>query len=271
MIRIVALVTFLAFTSFYAYALEIQGVIKQGGLLAITYDGDNTKNISINKKKLDIQRDGLVYYPIHRNAKKLYITQELNNGTLSKKVLKVESQDYAVQNVKGVKSKHVTPDKSFLARIRKESAEIKKSRRYNSLKFFNTVLPEFNSPLEGRVTGVFGSKRLYNGIEKSWHKGLDIAQKEKTPIFAALKGKVVLAMKDSFYNGNLVIIDHGKKIYTIYAHMYDILVKQGDLVGPKDVIGLVGSTGRSTGPHLHWGVYVAQQAIDPELLLKKGR
>ncbi|MCP4355841.1 MAG: M23 family metallopeptidase [Proteobacteria bacterium] len=252
-----------------SHALKAEGIFKQGGLLAISYDAQNTRGIIINGKKLSLDKDGLIYYPINRNAQKLFVRQLLNTGTISKKVYKIEAQDYEVQNVKGVKKKHITPPKVNYKQIRKESAKIKQSRKINSAKMFNTLLPEFTWPLKGRLTGVYGSRRLYNGVEKSWHKGLDIAEKEKTPIYAPLKGRVILAIRNSFYNGNLVIIDHGKKIYTIYAHMYDIIAKRGDIVKPKDVIGLVGSTGRSTGPHLHWGVYIGQQAIDPAMLLKQ--
>jgi len=260
--------------SFNASALSIGGVFKQGGLVAITYDEDTTSKITVNNKAISLDGDGFEYYPVKRNDKKVIVKQTLKSGKVVEQSFNVEQREFKVQHVKGVKKKHVTPDPKHLARIGKESKEIKKSRKSNDEKYFESLIPSFSQPSEGRVTGVYGSSRTYNGVERSWHKGLDLANKEGTPIISPLKGKVVLAMKDSYFNGNLVIIDHGKKIYSIYAHMYDIIAQKGDILEVGDPVGLVGTTGRSTGPHLHWGVYVGQQAIDPELLLKesiKGR
>lgn len=251
-----------------AQALELKGVFKQGGLVAISYNAENTKKITINGDKIELTKDGFSYYPIGRADKKITLKQTLKNGTVVLKNYDIEVQKYDVQHVKGVKQEHVTPDPKHLARIEAETKKIIASRTGNSDKFFTTTLPEFIKPADGVETGVFGSSRTYNGVEKSWHKGLDLANKEGTLVVAPLKGKVVLAMKDSFYNGNLLIIDHGKKIYSIYAHLYDIIAKNGDIVEVGDPVGLIGTTGRSTGPHLHWGVYVGQQAIDPKFLLK---
>lgn len=248
--------------SFNAKAVEVTGVLKQGGLIALKYDVDTAEQIIINEQKLSLSDDGLVYYPISRNAKQLNI-----NG----KIYKVEPQTYKVQHIKGVKKEHVTPKgPKLLARINKETKAIKQSRMQETEKLFDGLMPNFILPTTGERTGVFGSSRTYNGVEKSWHKGLDIANKEGTLVTSPLQGRVVLALKDSFFNGNLVIIDHGKKIYSIYAHMYDIIAKEGEMLQVGDPVGLIGSTGRSTGPHLHWGVYVGQQAIDPSLFLKKG-
>lgn len=248
--------------------LSVKGIFKQGGLVAIKYNEAKTKSITVNDKSIVLDGDGFEYYPISKDALKLVVKHTFKNGTVRVTKFDVKNREYKVQHVKGVKKKHVTPDPKHLARIGKESAEIKESRRSNDIKYFNTLIPSFIQPSEGVVTGVYGSSRTYNGVERSWHKGIDFANKEGTPIVAPLKGKVVLAMKDSYFNGNLVIIDHGKKIYSIYAHMYDIIAQKGDILEVGDPVGLVGTTGRSTGPHLHWGVYVGQQAIEPEFLLK---
>lgn len=253
-----------------ANAVELDGNLKQGGLVKVKYNENNTQKITINGKDLAIDGDGVEFYPVGRNVKVLTLKQTLKNGTIAVKKYDIESVEYKVQHIKGVKKQHVTPRApELLARIGKESKEIRESRVSNDKLYFKGTLPEFTMPTTGVETGVFGSSRTYNGIEKSWHKGLDIANKEGTLITAPLAGKVVLAMKDSFYNGNLVIIDHGKKIYSIYAHMYDMITKKGEVLEVGDPIGLIGTTGRSTGPHLHWGVYVGQQAIDPKFLLKK--
>lgn len=246
----------------------VNGVFKQGGLLAITYNEQAIKKITVNNKPIVLDGDGIEYYPISRNVKKLVITSVAKNNKELTKVYPISKQTYQVQHIKGIKKELVTPPQSFYDRISKESKEINQSRLGNSAKMFNTTMPQFMVPADGEITGVFGSSRTYNGIEKSWHKGLDIANKEGTLITAPLKGKVVLAMRDSFYNGNLLIIDHGKKIYSIYAHLYDILVKNGDIVTVNQPIAKIGTTGRSTGPHLHWGLYIEQTAINPQFFIK---
>jgi murein DD-endopeptidase MepM/ murein hydrolase activator NlpD len=260
--------TVFAASTAHAEVIKLDGIYKQGGLVAVTYQEDQVKQIDVNGKKLVLDGDGFEYYPIDRTTTKLTFTVDLKDGTQVVETRGVSKRNYKVQHVKGVKQKHVTPDPKHLARIRGESKQIRESRSYNDEKYFTTIFPEFIRPADGVTTGVFGSSRTYNGVERSWHKGLDFANKQGTPIISPLKGKVVLAMKDSYFNGNLVVIDHGKKIYSIYAHMYDIIAQKGDILEAGDPVGLVGSTGRSTGPHLHWGVYVGQQAIEPEFLLK---
>jgi murein DD-endopeptidase MepM/ murein hydrolase activator NlpD len=117
-------------------------------------------------------------------------------------------------------------------------------------------------------TGVYGSRRLYGGEERSWHKGHDFAVPRGTPIHAPADGIVTMAAM-TFFNGNLVIIDHGDRLFTIYAHLSAMDVKPGDKVRRGQLIGKVGTTGRSTGPHLHWGVYWQNMAIDPILLVNQ--
>ena len=125
----------------------------------------------------------------------------------------------------------------------------------------------FVRPVEGRVSGKFGGQRIMNNIPKNPHQGMDIAAKEGTPVKSTADGKVVLAYPDLFYSGNVIIIDHGFGLQTIYAHLKDINVKRGDIVKQGDVIGSVGKTGRVTGPHLHWGASLRNVRINPQSLL----
>lgn len=248
--------------------IDVSGDLVQGGMVAIAYNRSMLDGLTVNGKRIRLTRDGVAYYAIGRNEKRLLIEQTLASGPVISKVYAVKKREFQIQHVKGVKKKHVTPDPEHLKRIRAESAKIKKARTSVSEKMFEGTLPQFIIPADGIVTGVYGSSRTYNGVERSWHKGLDLANKQGTPIINPLKGKVVLAMKRSYFNGDLVIIDHGKEIYSIYAHLYDIIAEEGQTLEVGDPIGLMGSTGRSTGPHLHWGVYVGQEAVDPELLLE---
>ncbi|MBT7498195.1 MAG: M23 family metallopeptidase, partial [Candidatus Thioglobus sp.] len=115
-------------------------------------------------------------------------------------------------------------------------------------------------------TSPFGLKRFYNGEARRPHTGLDFAGDVGTPIKAPADGKIILT-GDFFFNGNGVFIDHGQGLVSVYIHMNKRLVEPGQLVKQGDIIGTIGQTGRTTGPHLHWVVYLNQTAVNPNLLL----
>ncbi|MBI1309087.1 MAG: peptidoglycan DD-metalloendopeptidase family protein [Proteobacteria bacterium] len=126
----------------------------------------------------------------------------------------------------------------------------------------------FLLPVKGGVTsGVFGSRRTYNGEEHSWHRGHDLAAPRGTEVRAPAAGVVRLA-RMTFLTGNLLMLDHGAGVTSVYAHLAKMNVKVGDKVVAGQVIGRVGTTGRSTGPHLHWGMYWQNHPIDPILWVK---
>lgn len=120
----------------------------------------------------------------------------------------------------------------------------------------------FQLPLKSKITSPYGIRRNYNnGVKQGEHLGVDFRGNEKTKIPASNRGKVILAQK-LFLSGNVVILDHGIGIYTHYNHMSKILVKAGDIVKKGQTLGFVGSTGRVSGPHLHWGAKIHGHAID---------
>ena len=121
-------------------------------------------------------------------------------------------------------------------------------------------------PAQGIISTPFGFKRYINGRLRSSHRGLDIAAPEGTPVFAAAAGRVALA-RNLFYTGNTIILIHGNGLTTLYAHLSTINVGEGTQVERGHIIGQVGSTGRSTGDHLHWGASLNGALIDPALLL----
>ncbi len=140
--------------------------------------------------------------------------------------------------------------------------------------FKQLVTPEkywngaFVRPNASRVSSVFGVRRYYNGVFANdyYHKGVDYAGGYGSPIVATAAGKIRLVGKEAegFHaHGNVVGIDHGQGVLSIFLHLQDINVKEGDFVQPGQKIGTVGSTGASTGPHLHWGLYVNGIAVDP--------
>jgi murein DD-endopeptidase MepM/ murein hydrolase activator NlpD len=121
---------------------------------------------------------------------------------------------------------------------------------------------DFINPLEGEIITPFGVRRIINNVSKSPHTGIDVAGEKGAKIRAPNSGVVVLVDKQ-FFSGTSVVLDHGQGIYTMFFHLSKVLVKPGQMVRKGDVIALVGSTGRATGPHLHWGVRIQGARVDP--------
>lgn len=165
-----------------------------------------------------------------------------------------------------VAPRHVDLSAEDLARVQRETPELR-----GAMDDFHPVriaLPEqVTLPLEGRRTSPFGFRREFNGQARNPHNGLDIAAPTGTPILAALPGRVV-AQADYFFNGKTVVLDHGLGFTSLYCHMSQFTDLQiGDRVEAGQVIGYVGSTGRSTGPHLHWTISLNGARVDPDLFL----
>jgi len=146
-----------------------------------------------------------------------------------------------------------TPGPVEMERIRKEADLLDSIWSIYSERLWEG---QFILPLPNPLSTPFGTQRIFNKTTVSIHRGLDIKGKEGEKIYASNHGRVALT-EELFFGGNTVILDHGSGIFTIYMHLSRFNVRPGDLVSKKDVIGFVGSTGRSTGPHLHFGVKVA--------------
>ncbi|MDD5452633.1 MAG: M23 family metallopeptidase [Desulfovibrionales bacterium] len=125
----------------------------------------------------------------------------------------------------------------------------------------------FIKPVEGDIVGLFGSRRILNGEERSRHMGVDIRGKEGTPIRCANSGRVALA-SDFYLLGSTVILNHGQGVFTIYCHLSKAAVKEGQQVAKGESLGEIGATGRATGPHLHWGAVICGARVDPLSLIE---
>ena len=161
----------------------------------------------------------------------------------------------------------VTPDEEVIKRIIADNKIIVKAKE---LDLDNTFFKKnFLMPTDGIISGVFGSQRILNDVPKSPHKGLDIAAPEGQTILSTNDGIVTLAEDNLYYTGGTIIIDHGHGVKSIYAHMSSVDVVAQQKVSKGEMIGKVGSTGRSTGPHLLWGVMWFNQYVDPQLLVNQ--
>ena len=159
-----------------------------------------------------------------------------------------------------VATRHIKPSPQNMQRIKNEKKDIR--RIYASSSNTRLWYGSFNKPLASDITSAFGTHRLFNGQLQSYHRGTDFRAKAGTPVYASNFGIVRLA-KNLFYSGNIVIVDHGKGIFTNYAHLSKIQVTAGQHVARGDQIGLSGATGRVSGPHLHWGVKINGSYVDP--------
>ncbi len=176
----------------------------------------------------------------------------------------VEHRGYAEQRITLDDDEQVTPGEETLKRIRAEHERIREARETRSDGPPETMRLEL--PVEGRFTSPFGLRRYFNDEPRNPHNGLDIANDPGTPIGAAAGGEVI-ETGEYFFNGKTVFVDHGGGFITMYCHMQNIDVRTGDRVERGDRIGTVGETGRVTGPHLHWTVYLNGEAVDPLLFV----
>ena len=178
----------------------------------------------------------------------------------------VEAKEFPSKKL-WVKEEFAVPPKAVEERIAREAELV--------AAVYSRITPrwlgrgDFILPHEGKPFPNFGQRRIYNDKPRSTHGGVDIAAPMGSPIRAANAGKVVLA-SSLYLSGRTVIIDHGLGVFSSYGHMSEILVKRGADVGKGDVLGKAGSTGRSTGPHLHWAVRIFDARVDPFSLLALG-
>ena len=247
------------FISTQLNAIEFKGKFLQGHyIIGIT---NPSAKILIGKKEVKVSKGGYFVFGIDRDRKfDVTITKIINNKkeVITKQVLK---RKYNIQRIDGLEESKVTPPESVYKRIKEENNRIGKARAINSdLPFFKN---QFIMPVEGIISGVYGSQRILNGKPRWPHYGIDIAAKQGTMIKSSGSGTVTMAEDDLYYTGGTIIMDHGHGISTIYSHLETVMVSVGDKINQGDIIGTVGSTGRSTGPHLDFRINWFQTRLDP--------
>ena len=245
--------------SFNVSAVEFSGKFIQGHFI-IGKTNPNAK-ILIGKKEVKISKTGYFVFGIDRDRKFDILITKIANDKREKIIKKIFKRKYKIQKIDGLPENKVTPPESVYKRIKKENNAIGEARAINSdLDYFKN---KFIMPLDGIITGVYGSQRILNGKPKWPHYGIDIAADKGTHIKSSAKGIVTMAEDDLYYTGGTIIMDHGHGISTIYSHLENVLVSVGDKINQGDIIGTVGSTGRSTGPHLDFRINWFQTRLDP--------
>lgn len=268
MLRKFLIAYILAFSSGWAAALTFEldnDALLQGALVTGRTDA---KQLKVFDREVYLDAQGAFVFGLGRDTPSTIVLRLTDvDGLAHKKVFKVRQRVYNVDRVNGVEQKYVSPPKDVLARIQQEAVLVRRARAESSLE--KDFRQGFTRPAQGRVSGVYGSQRVFNGVPKRPHYGLDIAGPVGTPVVAPAAGRVSLAHNNMYYSGGTLIIDHGQGVSSTFIHLSKIHVSVGQRVESGQRIADIGATGRVTGPHLDWRVNWFEQRLDPELLLPK--
>lgn len=244
------------------FALE--GAVMQGGL-ALGTAPEGTVRLEFGGVDIPLAADGRFLIAFDRDAgPTATLTAHLPDGTQVAEPLKVAPRAWRIEHVNAPLRPSV-PSEDFLKMRAAELEQIEAARRLRSDS--QGWRQRFIWPHEGRISGQFGAQRIYRGEPGSYHSGVDVAGATGQVIVAPADGVVILASARPFtLEGNLLMLDHGMGLSSAFLHLSRIDVRNGDHVRQGQAIGAIGSTGRATGPHLHWGMKWNAARIDPMLL-----
>jgi murein DD-endopeptidase MepM/ murein hydrolase activator NlpD len=246
-----------------------QSAYRAGGI-AILPIADSTTQVLLAQQPIAIaQQDGhrfaVIGIPLNTNTDTLTVQLQQASGQTESQNIKLSSYNYPEQRLKIANKSQVNPDPEQLARYSREATEQKDIYQSFSPRQ-SDGFPDFIQPTQGRYSSPFGLKRFFNDEARAAHSGLDIAAPIGQTVIAPAKG-VVVGVGDYFFNGKTILIDHGQGIISMLCHLSQIDVKRGNVLKQGQAIAQVGKTGRATGPHLHWGMSLNDQRVDPLLFL----
>lgn len=243
-----------------AERFALSGAIEQGGL--VFGRAATAAEVSLDNRALRLTGDGRFLFGIGRDEKgPLILELRYRDGRVEKRRLTVARRAWRIQRITGLPRAMVTPPQHLMARLTREYKLVRAARATDSTRTYWGARLDW--PATGRVSGVFGSQRFYNGKARSFHSGVDVAKPRGAAIKAPAGGVVTLVHQGMYFAGKTVVLDHGHGLASTFIHMSKILVKLGDKVRKGQSVGLVGATGRATGPHLHWSLSWFQTRIDP--------
>lgn len=245
--------------------LQVDGKARQGGLMRGLTPG-RTAALTLDGQPVAYDEEGNFVIAFDRDAQATAVlVATLRDGRTQRLDLSVAPGDWRIERVNASITGSATTEE-FRQRRAGELARINGARARNVRS--DGWRQSFAWPVRARISGVFGSQRIYRGVPGSYHSGLDLAGGAGTTYVAPADGVVVLAATSPFtLEGNLLIIDHGMGLNSAFLHSQSLLVKEGDVVKQGQPIGRIGATGRVTGPHLHWSMKWRDARIDPLLLL----
>jgi hypothetical protein len=246
-----------------ATALDIfTGHATQGGMVIIKTDP--LANLTIDDQALAVSENGFAVIGFHRDdiapVDVMAIYPDGRHDTLT---ITPIPREFNEQHIDGLPQNMVTPPQDVLDRIARDRKEVSQARAVIS--DLNGWQQNFIWPSHGIITGVYGSRRILNGQPRAPHYGIDIAATTGTPVKAPADG-VITMVDDLYFTGITIIMDHGHGISSTFLHLDKANIPVGMAVKQGDIIGEVGSTGRSTGAHLDWRINWFTKRLDPALL-----
>ncbi|MCQ4163685.1 M23 family metallopeptidase [Tahibacter harae] len=237
--------------------------VQQGQLVTATAQPGS--EVRVGERPVRVGKDGRYVFGVERDAPaQLEISVRGPDGQTRRHTLAVIQRKYKIEKVDGLPQHTVTPDPELAKRIAEQQARVAQARERDDER--NDYLAGFLRPAQGRISGVYGSQRIDNGVPKAPHYGLDIAVPTGTPVKAPAAGIVSFAAGDLILTGGTVLIDHGHGLSSSFLHLSRIDVKAGDVVKQGQVFAAAGATGRASGPHVHWGFNWFDVRLDPALL-----
>jgi murein DD-endopeptidase MepM/ murein hydrolase activator NlpD len=261
--------TTLSFTPASIGAFRLDRVAQQGGVALGTVPTGTIRLVK-DGAEVEIAPDGRFIIAFGRDHTTVAIlSATLRDGRSVTERLNVAPRAWRIESLPTLPH-HSQPDAEFEARRPAELAQIEAARRVVSDS--QGWRHAFIWPARGRISGVFGSQRIYAGQPGAPHSGVDVAGGLGAPVLAPADGVVILAAASPFtLEGNLLMVDHGMGLNSAFLHLSRIDVKVGDHVHQGQQIGAIGQTGRATGPHLHWGMKWHDERIDPQRIVQVKR
>ncbi|MBI1179884.1 MAG: peptidoglycan DD-metalloendopeptidase family protein [Alphaproteobacteria bacterium] len=242
----------------------LSGPLTQGGMVIGRTEPD--ASVTLDGEPLRVAPDGRFVFGFNRDAAPEATLAIVHpDGTTETRTLAVVQRHYDVQRIDGLPPSKVTPPADLLARLARERAAVADARA-DTGDGMAWAAP-LAWPAVGPVTGVYGSQRILNGEPRQPHYGVDIAAPEGSPVRAPAAGRVVLAEPAFYYEGGIVIIDHGYGVSSTLFHMQRVDVRAGESVSQGQPIGLLGAAGRASGPHVDWRMNWNGVRLDPALLM----
>lgn len=249
-----------------ASGIQLKGELTQGSLIRGKLEGG--QQVWLNDKPLKVSTQGYFVFGFGRDAE---LTHQLRwmtkDGSEDTKTLKLTARTYNTQKIEGVASKYVSPPKEVSERISRDNQQIGKARSLDDDR--TDFYQSFIWPAAGPISGVYGSQRVFNGVPKRPHFGVDVAGPTGTPVYAPANGIVTLFVPDMYYSGGTMIIDHGHGVSSTFLHLSKGHVEAGTKVKQGELVAEIGATGRVTGAHLDWRINWFKQRLDPALLVPR--
>lgn len=242
------------------------GELTQGGWLKGSVPGGTTA-LTLDGVPVDVAPDGRFLIAFDRDAgRAATLIARLDDGRSVTAALTITPRAWQIENVAVDRRPGALPSAAYERRRAIELARINAARRIASAS--QGWRQDFVWPAIGRISGRFGAQRFYRGTPGSYHSGIDISTGQTGSAFVApADGVVILAAEAPFtLEGNLLMIDHGNGLNSAFLHSSQLLVKTGEIVHRGQAVGLIGMTGRASGPHLHWSLKWREARLDPILL-----